>query len=92
MMMKMMGHAHKIIENISLKSTAYMSCYRPSYKQKKCSNRLLLGIHKAFGEIYQIFPHDSLFDLVHQFEISVFIVSRNTMNEKTISSTCGPAL
>jgi hypothetical protein len=32
----------------------------------------------------QIFPYDSLFDLLYQFENLVFIVSRNTPKKKTV--------
>ena len=53
----------------------------PSKLQKKCSNRLFPGIYNAFGESSQIFPYDSLFDLLCHFEISVFIVLRNTLKK-----------
>jgi hypothetical protein len=47
---------------------------------QKRSNRLFPGIYMAFGEISQIFPYDSLFDLLYQFyDISVFIGSRNRL-------------
>jgi hypothetical protein len=74
-----MGHAHKIIENISLKSTAYMSRY---YVTKIVLTVCFPGIYDAFCEFSQIFPYYSLFDLLYQFQISVFILSRNTLAKK----------
>jgi hypothetical protein len=78
MMMMMMGHAHKIIKNISLKSTAYMSCYRRSYI-KNVQTDYFPECTRPFGEISQIFPYESLFDLFYQFDILVFIGSKNRL-------------
>lgn len=77
MMMMMMGHAHKIIESISLKSTARTSRYRRS--KKNVQTHCLLEYVRPLVKSTQYSLCLSLFDLLYQFQLSVFIGSRNKL-------------